>query len=266
MTKATVWLLWALPWCILRAQSPDTLSCTTALPVQARWAAVNVLDQVCVIRPDNAIEKYTLEGQLLARYSDNRSGKALSLDVSNPLKVLVWYADFRIVTFLDRSFTPLGSLNLIQAGFPETRTVALSRDGHLWLYDEVRFRLVKLDMEGNLLYESQPLNQMIGGAVNIACIREYDGRVWASDPALGWLEFDVYGQFQRVLSATGVIRFEVQGDYLIWLDQGQLWKRYVRNFTAESRVLPSQNGVLFASVCARWLLFAEENRIKLYRL
>jgi hypothetical protein len=250
----------------MQGQTADSLPCSGELPVAARWAMVNVLDQVCVIRPDNAIEKYTLDGRLLARYSDNRSGTAYALDVSNPLKTLVWYADFRMVVFLDRSFTPLGALNLIQAGFPEVRTVAVAQDGQLWLYDEVRFRLVKLDAEGRLLYESQPLNQMTGQRVAIACIRERDGRVWASDPGLGWLEFDAYAQFQRLVPAEGVGEFEVQEDRWVWLRDGRLWQRPFRSFSAESRPFHVSLSTHFAALSAKWVLFAGPDRLRWCRL
>lgn len=236
------------------------------LPLSARTATINNLDQVCIITPDNAIEKYSTDGRLLARYSGNRAGMATTLDVSNPLKTLVWYADFRIAVFLDRSLAVLGELNLIQAGFPETRTLAQAQDGNLWLYDEVNFRLVKLTPEGQLLYESLPLNQVLPQKINITCIREREGRVWAADPALGLLEFDVYGQFQRLIDEKGIAQFEIVNDYCVWVSGSELLMRHRHGFAPERRALPTAaNESAEISVGNRRILLVQPEKILLYR-
>jgi len=250
----------------LLSQPSDSLQRMGSLPVSARIAAMNALDQICLVTPENTIEKYSAEGKLLARYSGNRSGMASMLDVSNPLKTLVWYADFRVVVFLDRSLVVLGELNLIQAGFPETRTLALASDGNLWLYDEVNFKLIKLTPEGKMLYESQPLNQTFPQKINITCIKEQDGRVWAVDPSLGWLEFDVYGQFQRLIAETGVTQFEVIHDYLVWIQGATLMSRHRRSFSSERRLLlnfDTKKTQIFLG--ARRLLVLQSGNISFFR-
>lgn len=174
----------------------DTLVLHRALPVQARFATTDNLGNLYIITPKNAIEKYSPDGHLLTRYSTNRSGMATAIDATNPLKVIVWYADFRVVAFFDRSLTPLGEINLIHAGYPEVRTVAAAADGNLWLYDEVVFQLKKISPEGAGLAESQRLNALFAERLPIEALRDDGNQVYAFSPSQGLLCFDTYGQFR----------------------------------------------------------------------
>ncbi len=199
------------------AQAPaDSLRLLDSLPIQAAFATADNLGNIYVITPQNAVEKYSPDGTFQFRYTNNRLGTAAWLDVTNPLKVLVWYADFRSVVFLNRSLTALGELNLIRAGYPEVRTVAAAADGNLWLYDEVAFQLKKVTPEGQTKFESQALNLLQSERITISCIRDKGAEVLASDAELGLLRFDVYAQFQQLLPWKGISRFAVRRNTLAY--------------------------------------------------
>ncbi|MBK7937108.1 MAG: hypothetical protein IPJ82_08420 [Lewinellaceae bacterium] len=176
----------------------DSLIRLHALSVNARYATADNLSNIYLIAADNAIEKYSSDGRLLTRYTNKRLGQAASIDVSNPLKVLVWYPDFRMAVFLDRSLTVLGELNLISAGYPEVRSLAAARDGNIWIYDEVRFRLLKITPEGEKRFESQDLTLLEPTPRFVSCIRENNDHVYLADSTQGVFVFDVFAQFDRL--------------------------------------------------------------------
>ncbi len=233
-------LLWVVSRC--SGQTPDraadSFSLLLILPVQARFATADNLGHLYLITATNAVEKYAPDGRLLTRYSNNRLGWAAGLDVSNPQKVLVWYADFRTVVVLDRNLTMLGELNLISAGYPEVRTIAAAADGNLWLYDEVAFQLKKITPEGNVLFQSQALNMLQANRITITSIRDDGSQVLASDPALGVLLFDVYGQFQRILPWSGIATFVLEQNCLEYLTDTALHIEYLQAFAARDIPLP----------------------------
>lgn len=247
--------------------TPDTFRLALTLPVDARFATADNLGNLYVITTTNALEKYAPDGRLLTRYSTQRLGNALYIDVSNPLKVLVWYADFRMVVFLDRSLTLLGELNLIEAGYPEVRTVAAAMDGKIWLYDEVNFRLVKITQEGDKVVESQPLSQMLPGATTITCIRDENNRVCASDPAQGLLEFDAYAQFQRVIGQRDIREFQLLETGFSWLEVPNLRFRPWRGPEAPPIQTPAilQAGNRPVWLAGRYLLVGGAQQLECYQ-
>ncbi|MCS6929562.1 MAG: hypothetical protein NZM43_08715 [Saprospiraceae bacterium] len=175
----------------------DSLFLLKTLPVQARFAVTDNLGNLYLITRQNAIEKYNREGRLLTRYSTNRFGSAAAIDATNPMKIIVWYADARVAAFFDRNLTPLSELNLIQAGYPEVRTVAAAADGNLWIYDEVAFQLKKISPEGVLLAESQRLNALLSERVSLENLHDDGNTVHAFAPRIGLLSFDAYAQFRQ---------------------------------------------------------------------
>lgn len=220
-----------------RAQT-DTFRLALSMPAQIRFATADNLGFIYLITQQNAIEKYTPDGRLLTRYSNNRLGTAALLDVSNPLKVLVWYSDFRTVVFLDRSLTLLGELNLIGAGYPEVRSIAAAQDGNLWLYDEIRFQLRKISPAGETLFESQAMNQLQNGRLQISCLHDDGNEVLASDTAVGILQFDIYAQFQKILPWKGVETFRVEQNRLVYAMAGALHIEHLQALASRTLPLP----------------------------
>lgn len=209
--------------------SGDSLQLLQTLAVRANYVAVDNLSNVYLISPENAVEKYAPDGRRLSRYTNNRLGRAMYLDVSNPLKVVVWYADFRTAVFLDRSLTDLGELNLIVAGYPEVRTVAAAQDGNLWLYDEANFRLAKITPEGEKRYESQAMNLLEPTPTRPTCIREGNDRVMMADSVHGVFAFDFFAQFDRVfIPQQPVFDFQIVGNQMHYLSDGKIVEEHLQ--------------------------------------
>lgn len=189
------------------------------LPGGTRFATADNLGNVYRITASNTVEKYAPNGRMLSQFSSNRLGQASSIDVSNPMKTLIWYADFKTVLFLDRSLTALGELNLLQAGFPEVRTVASARDGNIWIYDEALFRLRKVTPAGDQLFESVNLGQLNPFRLAITWMEESDTRLFAAEAQNGIMVFDAFAQpVGNVLADQHPAVFDVDREVVHYAD------------------------------------------------
>src|SRR5690349_6855308 len=66
-------------------------------------AALDNLDNLYIISSTGQIKKYNASGDSMGLYNQVRNfGKLHTLDVSNPLKVVLFYKDFSTVVILDR--------------------------------------------------------------------------------------------------------------------------------------------------------------------
>lgn len=227
----------ALPWG-LRAQAPDSFLLEQTLAVTARYATADNLGNTLIISTTNAVEKYAPDGRLLTRYTNNRLGTPGFLDASNPLKVLVWYPDFRTIVFLDRSGTALGELDLIAAGFPEVRVVAAARDGNLWLYDEAAFQVRKTSPEGEVLFESQNLSLLTSVRLNIKCLVDDGDQLYGSNTNEGLFILDAYAQSYRNLLIKGIGDFQFSNDKLLYINDFILHIEDLKSFASKKIPIP----------------------------
>lgn len=204
----------------LPGQTPHTAVLTLSIRQAAYAATSDHLSNIYLLTKASAVEKYDSTGKLTARYSNRRLGLATFVDCSNPLKLLVWYADFQTAVFLDRNLTELGRLNVAEAGYPAVRCVASAADGNLWAYDEGTAQLLKLRPNGEKVLESHPLNLAFAQPFSPTCARDDAGQaIYLSDPNQGIAVFDPYAQWTQLLPIKQVEVFEV-GRGLLYRAEG----------------------------------------------
>jgi hypothetical protein len=151
----------------------------------------------------NQVKKLNSNGDSVAVFNNiTRYGKVYLLDVSNPLKMLVYYKDFATVVLLDRFLTVRATVDLRKIGITQVKAVALSYDGNIWLYDEGEGKLKKIDENGNILVESADLRLVFNDALSPVRIIDNNGQLYLYDSALGWLIFDYYAAFKKQLPFT----------------------------------------------------------------
>jgi hypothetical protein len=116
---------------------------------------IDVLDNIYLMTAGNQLKKLNANGDSVSVFNDvKKYGNPGFIDVSNPLKILVYYPNFSTVVILDRLLTFRNSINFRKANIFSVKTLATSYDNNIWLFDEQDFKLKKIDDDGKLLQES----------------------------------------------------------------------------------------------------------------
>ena len=234
--------LFVLPFFALAqtpVQDPDSSKWLFTVPARAVYVTADQLSNVYLVNEENALEKYDSTGKRVARYTNNRLGNIAFADASNPLKILLWYADFQTIVTIDRTLNEIGQINLTEAGFQNVRSVAQAQDGNVWVYDDARFRLIKISAAGSVLQESQPMNLVFPKRLTVACIRDNGETVFVSDPVQGISSFDQYGTLLRTYPDLKTGWFEVLGDWLVFPENNVLRFENPGRFRHLDRPLPA---------------------------
>jgi hypothetical protein len=206
----------------LRAQSPDSLHWQRSIQAEALFVTGDQFSNIYLVTPENALVKYDSLGKRLWTFSNNRLGQAQFIDASNPLKILVWYPDFQTVLVLDRTMTEMGRLDFSRLGMYSVRCVAMAFDGNVWAFDDAVSKAVKVGLDGSVLLESPPLNIYFPRRFSATRIRDSGGLVYLNDPTSGWCTLDQYANLDKVYNTLLVSDFEVQGDWMFYVDKEQL--------------------------------------------
>ncbi|RYY71629.1 MAG: hypothetical protein EOO13_02495 [Chitinophagaceae bacterium] len=161
---------------------------------------VDVLNNIYLITAGNQLKKYNSRGDSMAVFNDvKKYGNPTLMDVSNPLKVLLYYKNYSTVVMLDRLLSPRNTINFRQQNIFSVKAIATSYDNNIWLFDEQDYKLKKIDEEGKILQESTDWRVLMDNVPSPSTIIDNNNFVYLYDEAKGFYIFDYYGTYKNNL-------------------------------------------------------------------
>jgi len=142
------------------AHASDSLF--TRISVAHTFFTTDVYNNIYCITPDNEIVRYGLNGTRVT-FSNLKYGKPSTVDAGNPLKTMVYYADLQTLVILDKMLADIAVLrfsNINGTSYRPSVVCRASGGDHIWLFDELSQRVVRLDETGNLIAMSEPWYQL----------------------------------------------------------------------------------------------------------
>jgi hypothetical protein len=245
----------------------DELTVIKSIPMQARMMTVDELGNVYVVRDNNSLVKFSESGDSLTFYRTVLNGDIGQVDVTNPLRVVVYYPAYAKVILLDRMLAPKNELDLKKLNIIGNATVALSADGNLWVYDKFNVRLLKIDEQLQQIGESNDLRQQLAEVPDPAYMLERERKVYMSDSTQGIYTFDQYGSYINTLSLYGVGQLQVYGSQLVYRHSDTLLSYDYKKIIDNKLLLPAkEKGIISAAVSKGLLYVLYESELVLYRM
>lgn len=183
---------------------------------------VDKLEQQYVVTTDDALTILNPNQARTLNYQNRQLGSIESIDVTNPQKILVYYKDYQTIVFLDNVLTETERINLINWEYTDIQAVAKSNDNNIWIYDLSVMKLVKLDSQGKVLYESNTMRDHYLDQITVLKIVESQNQVFLLTEEDGLLIFDNYAQYIKSIPVDGTDDFQTDGKYITYLKRGGL--------------------------------------------
>lgn len=169
------------------------------------------------------LKKISPNGDSVAVFNDvRRFGKLYSMDVTNPLKVLLFYRDFGTIVVLDRFLNQRNIIDLRQQNILQAKTIALSFDNGVWVYDELEGKLKRLDDNGSVISETADFRVLFDTAPSPVSITEAERLVYLYDPENGLYVLDYFGALRNRVALAGWSDVQVIGNRFIGRKEGRL--------------------------------------------
>lgn len=211
--------------------SAKTLQVFAQLPDQGLWALsaerfeVDRLQQIYTIDQQSTLRKYLTNGDQVFMYSNLSLGMLSTIDVSDPFNIILFYHDFQTAVQLDRTLNERGSLFFPELGLAQVDCIAKSRDNQLWIYDGLQTRLLKINVLGTILSESQNLSLLPGWVDNPQRLFACGQYVFLIADDSHIVVFDAFGQYVKTSPLEGkkVVQAWPEGLVLQQADQVWLW-------------------------------------------
>jgi hypothetical protein len=179
-------------------------------------AALDQLDNLYIISSKGQVKKFGAAGDSLSVYNQVRNyGQLFSIDVTNPLKLLLFYKDFKTVVVLDRFLSTIKTVDLRRFNILQPIAIGLSYDNNIWIFDEYDNKLKKIDEQGNHLFESDDFRSVFNQGISPQKIIDDNGLVYLADSSAGVFIFDNYGSFKKKIPLRNFQSIAVNRNHVI---------------------------------------------------
>jgi hypothetical protein len=187
---------------------------------------VDQLDNLYVVNSKGQLKKLNADGDSVAVFNEvKKFGQLSYMDVSNPLKTLIYYRDFATIVVLDRFLNVRNTIDLRKQKIFSVTAIGQSYDNKIWIYDELDNKLKKIDEDGKLLLETPDFRLLFDKAPTPQRIYDHELNVYLYDPQQAVFVFDYFGSLKNKILITGWNNFKVAGKY-IFGSTGDILHRY----------------------------------------
>ncbi|SHF82889.1 hypothetical protein SAMN05444008_112198 [Cnuella takakiae] len=232
-------MLCCLLMCV-RAQPTVSLQVLQQVPIgTATDVQVDMLGNLYLLGSAGQVKKLGPSGDSLAVFGQAaRSGALFSMDLSNPLRPLLFYKNYAQVLVLDRNLAPQFTLDLRRVGMQQPLAAAISFDNKVWVFDGLTGSIKKLDEKGSALLETPDLRLALNAALKPIRIFDQDKWLYLYDPELGLYQFDYFGNFKRKIPVQEWTDVLVAGNHVYGIKNGLLQRYSFATLLQEQPILP----------------------------
>jgi hypothetical protein len=268
--RSSVYLLFfMMMFCMIaNAQSDSSFRLLKKIKGDITAFAADNLENIYLLSSNDQLKKLDAKGDSVAVFNNVRKyGKLAQLDVSNPLRVMLYYKDFSTIVMLDRLLNIRSTIDLRKQDIFQVQAVCLSYDNKIWLYDEFEHKLKKIDEDGKLLFATTDFRQLFDEAFSFTSIFDQDGLLYLYDKNKGVYVFDYYGALKNIFSLTGYENFRVTGKYISGTRKDSLMRYLPSSFTSqEIRLTPLFLNAEAIQFTASKVYVLKRNELEVYLL
>lgn len=186
------------------SQGPDVV-----IKARSESFTADHLGNIYTVNGDEVM-KFLPNGRMSARYSNLQLGRITHLDVSNPLKILLYYRDFQQIVFLDNQLS-LNSkaVSLEELGYEQTELVCASTNNSFWIYDKQNNELLRFDENSRRVAATGNLKQVLRAGISPNYMTEYNNYLFLNSPSEGIYVFDMFGAFSKLIAIKDLHEFQL---------------------------------------------------------
>ncbi len=239
MTRA--WLLVFALFSLL----PIEWKLSQSIEGKASIVRTDALKNVYLIQK-GVISKYDPQGHKLTQFSEKLIGDGILVDVTNPLKLLLFSPDQMKIIFLDSRLGELRDpVRLLEKGYEQVTLAATSHSNGFWIYDAINFEMVRYDQNLDMERKSANLAQLLRLEFYPNDMMEVNNRVYLNDPDHGVFVFDIFGNYLKRLPIKGIERLSIANDRLFYNRGNTMYATNLTTLNEEIVSIPYEEGQPF---------------------
>jgi hypothetical protein len=228
--------------------------------------AVDNTSNIYLLNKNNQLKKLNANGDSIAVYNAaNIYGDIFSIDVTNPLKILLYYKDFTTIVELDRLLRALNTIDLRNLGIFQVKAVGLGYDNNIWIYDELDAKLKHIGDDGSLIDQTTDFRQLFDSVPDPSIIADQSGLVYLYDVTKGVYVFDHYGSLKIKVSLLNWKDFDVIDKSMIGRTDEFFYKYQLGKMDIlQEPVPPAYNNAIKIKISNLAVYVLKKNMLQIY--
>ncbi|MCX7729168.1 MAG: hypothetical protein N2203_06840 [Bacteroidia bacterium] len=192
------------------------------------------------IYPDNIGNVYIVENGAVTKFFTNGQSKTFSIktlgilqsmDVSNTLRILLYFRDFQKILFLDNQLSQNGDvIELSALGLEQASLVCSSFNNGFWVYNQANNELIRFNQQLETNVKTGNLKRLLNKDIRPTGMIEHNGKLYLNSPNVGILVFDIYGAFLKIIPVYAITDFQIQYPYVFYIYKNKYYSFHLVSF------------------------------------
>jgi hypothetical protein len=245
-------------------QAQSKLNLLKSIAAEANTFSTDKMGNVYLAQK-NGLHVYNEQGDSIGFFGLIRRGTLTQIDVSNPMRILLYYADIPQITILNRLYIEQTSLDLKKVNIYNCPAVSFSADGDIWLYNNFTYELKKINDDLSFQPYTLNLQQLLHSNITPSQITEQDRYLFVVDSLNGILKFDRFGNYMTT--------YHLKTNSIQYINKQLIYKEgdYLKVYNTEaikekSILLPNPEDIMSLRVERNRLYLLRKSSLDIYSL
>lgn len=217
----------------------DSLLLTLTINVKCKIFTTDNIGNIYVVNENEELIKYNASGKQLQIFSNKTLGKIHSVDVSNPLKIQIFFRDNLRIIYTDNMLNPTREeISLEKLGYFQTVLSAISYNNSTWIFDQQNMELIRLNEHLQRIVSTNNLSQLLNAEILPVGLLEYNSLLYMNCPSEGIMVFDIFGTYIKTLPLKSIESFQVFDEMLFFYAGQQLFSYNFKSLEQQQITIP----------------------------
>lgn len=214
------------------------------IPIKGQAISTDIFQNIYV-HHQQSLQKIDTNGNVLYSFSDAHLGNIHSIDVSNPLQILVFYKETQSLLILNNTLNPLSTaIRFDHLQLYHVNAVCSSSRSGFWVYDANQTQLLLFNSKLENIYKGTKLF-----IDNISVMIEYQNAVYVMSENKGYWKFNHKGELMEFVSVPNLKNLIVYKNQLVFVKENEIEFSNQNKFaisTSSSNVALLKNAIIIA--------------------
>ena len=216
---------------------------------------------------NNHLVKFVQDYTQAAEYTNLFLGNIHFIDVSDPLRILIYYKDYNQVVWVDNFLSEIRSpIWLDNLGVDQAQLVCSSNQGGFWIFNGLNNQLQYFNVNLQFIHESITLNSLTGSDIQPVYMLEKSRNVYLNVPGFGILVFDLFGNYAKTIPLEIPGEFQVTDQNLYYFKAGELYSFDLLTNSPGKLQLPEEDGFIKVEMQPDFLYLFRHQGYSVYKI